>query len=259
MNTQTFHAAFRVLLFALLGVGLWASCASESAKTPRKKSAPTSDTTLVLADNIPDFRNDQGDASLINFTDANGWKQGKWLRKWKGKLVELYTYVNDTLHGPYETSHGEGYYNNGLRHGFQFAYYGEKESILMVNYYTNGEHVWGGFPAAGSELLIPVKEFHISVDSTYVKAPYINGQTWYEGGFCLLPDSLNYGRLLPHRYGIHKIYHMNGQIKGVVDYERETIHEFDSLGRLKYQARFDEAHIHRLPTLGRYKKRDPKR
>lgn len=159
------------------------------------------------------------------------------------------------MNGHYETNHGEGYYKNGQKDGLQFSYYGKKESILMVSYYNNGKRIWSGFPAAGRDFVIPLKDFYISVDSTHIKAPYINGQTWYEGSFCLLPDSLNNGRLLPHRYGIHKIYHMNGIIKGIVDYDNETIQEFDSLGNRKYQTKFDESTIHNLPTLGRYRKK----
>lgn len=243
----------------ILTLFMLASCVTETTKETANHNAPITKTSEIPVDSTTKSIHEVDYSDSINFTDSHGWKQGKWIRKWKGKLVESYTYVNDTLHGHYETDQGEGYYKHGQKDGLQFAYYGEKESILMVNYYTNGTHVWGGFPAAGRDMVIPLKDFHISVDSTYVKAPYINGQTWYEGNFCLLPDSINNGKLLPHRYGIHKIYHMNGNIKGIVDYDEEIVQEFDSTGKRKYQAHFNEWKIHNLPTLGRYRKNKNRR
>lgn len=228
------------------------SCGTDTTKETERPSKSKKDTGEIQVDSFPERISKVDYSDSINFTDSNGLKQGQWIRKWKGKLVEKYTYVNDTLNGHYETDHGEGYYVNGQKDGFQFSYYGEKESILMVNFYTDGNHIWGGFPAAGRDFVIPLKDFHISVDSTYVKAPYINGQTWYEGRFCLLPDSLNNGRLLPHRYGVHKVYHMNGNLKAIVDYNKETIQEFDSLGNEIYHTKFENYKTHNLPTLGRY-------
>ncbi|WP_107037767.1 hypothetical protein [Brumimicrobium mesophilum] len=190
----------------------------------------------------------------INYTDENGLKQGRWVRKWRGKLIESYNYVNDTLHGHFETEHKEGDYIKGKKEGFEFHYYGEKESILSVSYYENGEFIWSGCPRAGRDYLIPPKNFQIKKDSIHIKAPYINGETWYEGDFCLLPDPLNKGRLSTFSYGVHTVYHMNGNIKGYVDYTNELITEFDSLGNLKYKAKFKERDIHQQVTFGFYKK-----
>jgi hypothetical protein len=239
-------------LFAILITFMIISCETDTTKETEMLSESRKDTSEIQVDSLPEkiLKPDYSDS--INFTDSNGWKQGQWIRKWKDKLVENYTYVNDTLNGPYETDHGEGYYKNGQKEGLQFSYYGKKESILMVNYYANGNHIWGGFPAAGRDFVIPIKDFHISIDSTYVKAPYVNGQTWYEGSFCLLPDSMNNGRLLPYRYGVHKVYYMNGNLKAIVDYNKETIQEFDSLGNEKYHTGFENYKTHNLATLGRY-------
>lgn len=188
----------------------------------------------------------------VNFVDSNGLKQGQWVKKWKGKLIEKYTYVDHVLHGDYETEHGKGYFENGKMEGLQYTYYGDKKGIMMVTYCEKGERIWSGFPLANRDFLIPVKDFHIYRDSIEVKAPYMNGQTWYEGNFCLLPDRKNNNRYMPYRYGVHKVYHMNGKVKGIVDYSKQTVQEFDSLGNQKYQAKFEETEIHQLPTLGAY-------
>tara|TARA_R110002124_G_scaffold186179_1_gene353711 strand:- start:445 stop:1137 length:693 start_codon:yes stop_codon:yes gene_type:complete len=228
------------------------SCGTDTTKETERQSESMKDTGEIQVDSFHKRISKVDYSDSINYTDSNGWKQGQWIRKWNGKLIEKYSYVNDSLNGHYETDHGEGYYINGQKDGFQFSYYGQKDSILMLNFYADGNHIWGGFPAAGRDFVIPLKDFHISVDSTYVKAPYINGQTWYEGRFCLLPDSLNNGRHLPHRYGVHKVYHLNGNLKAIVDYNKESIQEFDSLGNEKYRTKFENYKIHKLPTLGRY-------
>lgn len=242
------NALIHTLLFILF-TGCNSSIDKQSLKEDGLKTERTKTKSGLEGErNIPIDYSDS-----INFRDANGLKQGHWIKKWRGRLVEDYMYVNDTLHGPYELDHGEGYYKNGKKEGFEYLYYGEKESLLGVNYYENGAHIWSGCPTAGRAYVIPVKEFQISKDSTYVKAPYINGQLWYEGSFCLLPDKTNNGLLMPHRYGIHKVYHMNGKIKGIIDNSKETIQEFDSLGNLLYKAKFEQYEIHRQ-RIGRYVK-----
>ena len=217
---------FLFIILVLLLIG----CQSpEKAKPDPGLKIQVTDSTQIIK-TPEELVHEVNYSDSLNHTDINGLKQGPWERYWNDKLVESYFYVNDTLHGPYKTDHGEGVYKHGKKHGYQFSYYGDKESILMVNYFEDGEHLWGGFPRAGRDLLIPIKEFHILKDSVHVVAPYINGKTWYEGSFCLLPDSLNSGNLTPHSYGIHKVYHMNGSLKGIVDYDNKTIVEYDSSG-----------------------------
>ncbi len=137
--------------------------------------------------------------------------------------------------------------------GYHFIYYPDKESILLVEHFKDGIREWIGYPAAGRDYVIPLKEFGIFVDSVFVKAPYINGKTWYEGNFITFPDdTLKNGNRIPYRSGIHRVYHLNGKIKAVVDYENETVQEFDSLGNEKYKVGFNQSEVHMLPTLGNY-------
>ncbi len=35
----------------------------------------------------------------LNFTDSNGLKQGKWIKKWRGKIVNVEHYKDNLLHG----------------------------------------------------------------------------------------------------------------------------------------------------------------
>lgn len=244
----------RNLRFHLMLPAILLSCESPKLRTNQRPGELGANPSNFLVDSMPTNAGVVDYSDSINFTDSNGWKQGQWIRWSKGKLVENYMYKNDTLNGHYVTEKGEGYYKNGRMDGYQFSYLRDREDIQMVNFYIDGVHIWGGFPSEGQKFVVPVKEFHISVDSTYVVCPNIYGSTWYEGSFCLLPDSLNNGRLLPHRYGIHRVYHNNGNLKAIVDYDEETIQEFDSLGEMSHHTTFDGKEIHRVPTLGRYRK-----
>lgn len=209
-----------------------------------KDSSKTNFDSIIITNTKPNY------SDSINFTDSNGLKQGQWIRKWKGKLVEKYTYVNDTLNGHYETDHGEGFYLNGKKEGFQYTYYGEKESILMISYFEKGNKIWSGFPTADREYLIPIKGFHISKDSIYIEAPDINNQIWYKGNFFLYSDIDNTQRT--YAYGVHKIYHRNGNLKGIVNYSIKTIMEYDSLGNLLYETTFNQHKIHQQPITSFY-------
>ena len=128
-------------------------------------------------------------------------------------------------------------------------YEGDRNSLRSVSFYRNDTLTWQGFPAAGRDFIIPIKEFHINEDSTYVKAPYINGNTWYEGSFRLVPDTLYKGRKMPCEYGIHKVYHLNGKLKALIDFTKDSITEYDSNGVLKYEAHFKQYKVHQKAML----------
>ncbi|NRA13022.1 MAG: hypothetical protein HRT57_13800 [Crocinitomicaceae bacterium] len=121
----------------------------------------------------------------------------------------------------------------------------------MVSLYEHGDHIWSGFPAAGRAYIIPPKGLYIKKDSVHIRAPYINGQLWYEGDFCLLYDNLNQ-RMMTRSYGIHIVYHMNGKIKGYADFSKETLKEYDTLGKLKYETKFNDYETHFHPIISRH-------
>ncbi|MDP3928411.1 MAG: hypothetical protein Q8R57_05275 [Bacteroidota bacterium] len=203
----------------------------------------------------------KGDSSIIetseklNWRDENGLKQGKWIKKLKGKIIEIANYKNDTLNGYFQSfEKGGGYegnYINGKREGMFKSWYVYKKSLLSVVFCINDSLIWMGFPAADEKNLCPVKGFHIERDSVFISAPHENGKIWYVGHFCLLP-SKNRGHLTTYAYGTHKIYFRNGRIRGIVDYSKELIQEFDSTGKELYIAKFDNYNLHNQTIIRKY-------
>ncbi len=186
----------------------------------------------------------------LNFTDSNGLKQGKWVKKWKGKIVNVEHYKDNLLHGYYayyldgNVLTYDGNYVNGKREGLFFAYYDYKsKSIMMEVYYKNGIRIWGGFPACDKDRLVPLKGFEINRDTVFIQAPDYDGKIWYEGNFCLKFSKMNTQKLT-YAYGIHKVYFKNGKLKGIVDYDKQIIQEFDTNGTKLYKAKFNEFEVH---------------
>ena len=238
------------LIFILTFIIL-TSCNSESAKKSSDISTQLNDSYVTTIDSTSGLKVKIDYSDSINYTDSNGWKQGKWIiRGWKDKIVEIKTYKNDTLHGLSQKLNGtphDGNYAMGKREGYQYAYYENPTRLLSISYYENDSIIWIGFPAANEDFLTPIKHFHSTKDSIFISAPYENGKTWYEGFFCLKPSKLNNGRIMTYCYGLHKMYYRNGKTKGVVDYDNETIQEFDSLGNELYKAKFEKHEIHNQP------------
>ena len=191
-------------------------------------------------------------SAVLNFRDDNGLKQGKWIRKLKGEIIEIAHYKNDTLNGyfqSYEFGGGyEGKYENGQRQGIFLNWHVNKKSLLAVTLYKNDKQVWMGFPSADEHYLFLQKGFQIEIDSVFIQAPYENGETWYEGHFCLRPSNMNKGRLMTYPYGNHKIYFRNGKIRGIVDYSNEMIQEYDSKGNELYRTKFSDYLTHKQPN-----------
>lgn len=227
------------------------SCESEPAETSLDTSAQSRDSSIGNINSISELTIQVDYSDSINYTDSNGWKQGKWiLRGWKNEIIEIKTYKNDTLHGLYQKLNGtpsDEKYIMGKREGYQYTYYKNPTRLLSVSYYENDSSIWTGFPAANESILTPVKHFQSTRDSIFIRAPYENGKTWYEGSFCLKPSKLNNGRIMTYSYGLHKMYFRNGKLKGVVDYDNEIIQEYDSLGNELYKAKFEEQELHNQP------------
>ncbi len=153
----------------------------------------------------------------------------------------------------------DGNYINGKREGMFFYYYDYKSKSLMgESYYKNDTSIWGGFPACDKDRLVPLKGFGIKKDTVFIQAPDYYGKIWYEGNFCLkFEKSCN--RKMTYAYGIHKIYFKNGKLKGIVDYDKQIIQEFDTNGTKLYKAKFSEFEIHQQSiafTLNEFKNRN---
>ena len=189
----------------------------------------------------------------INYKDSNGLKQGIWITSNKQKDKILQTYRNDTLNGYFsEGKYGwrhEGFYKNGKVNGIVRTYCGAK--VQYIGAYINGNTLWS---VCFQDLLMPVKGFQLKNDTTiYLIAPYPSGKTWYEGEFISTKTykskALNHYETFP--LGIHKIYFTNGQLKGIVDYTKKSIIEYDSSGKLRYNTKLEniEIHKHMYPTI----------
>ena len=185
------------------------------------------DSSKIIAEEIPD----------TNYTDKNGLKQGKWITYNKGRLCDIKTYKNDTLNGYFkenpsggciyeQTYFTEGNYLNGKLDGYIKTFNERSKEPKFLDYYENGERVWLMFPSADIEIMSDklIKGIIISenFDRVYVKAPYNNGNIWYEGEF-----------ITPHlKIGVHKIYFPSGKLKFEIDYDNHTSKEFTEEGKL---------------------------
>ena len=97
----------------------------------------------------------------------------------------------------------------------------------MQIFYQNDKPVYSGFPRMIYQYLNPPKESFCRVDSIYGKFYYSDGSLLSEG---MLVDQ----KYSPeHSSGIHKIYYKNGSIRGIVDYEKNTVKYFDQSGKLQ--------------------------
>ena len=240
---------FIPIVLLIFIVGCSDSNNSKSSVNINSLPSKTSITNFGAATIIPKQK------ETLNFTDSNGLKQGKWVKKWRGKIVSVKHYKDNLLHGYYLDSTYlpvECNYVNGKKEGMLFGFYNFKKKVVMVEtFYKNGVHIWTGYPASGNYFLIPIKKFCIYKDSVFIQAPVGNGIIWYEGNFCLRYTNRNKQKMT-YAYGIHKVYFKNGKLKGIVDYDKQTIQEFDTNGSKLYKAKFSEFEIHKQMMIKPY-------
>jgi len=234
------------LYLLVVGIFLQIGCSNNKSSKNTNAIIKSENNAAVIVDTVVHNLHEQ-----TNYTDVNGFKQGIWVKEWSGKIIEKATYKDDLLDGYFislETGGGiEGNYKLGKREGIFYYWYTYRQKALAVTYYINDTIAWQGYPAANEKYLIPLKSFHIYVDTVYIVAPYETGKTWYEGNFCQrqIKSSSNFKSTTP--IGVHKIYFRNGAIKGIVDYTTETIQEFDSTGIMLYKTGFYDFQTHHQP------------
>lgn len=185
------------------------------------------------------------DTQTDNFTDHLGLKQGRWSFTNKQGERETYTYKNDTLNGYYCLGNWVwryvGTYKNGMKDNIQWTYSGNK--AVNVSFWKDGKTLWLANFSADKDKIIPLKGFQISNDTTlYIIAPYPSGKKWYEGQFINTNHFKSTRQSGFHTYmtGIHKIYFEEGTLKAIVDYDHQTITEFNSEGRKLYSTTFND-------------------
>ena len=181
------------------------------------KYYPKNDSTLIT-------REIKQKQELLNYTDSNNLRQGKWIEKgYKDRVITIKHYKDDILDGYYYEFKGmqkDGYYSNGKRNGFFRTYYDniEDKKVMLLTLYENDSLLWQTHPAADKDYLIPIKGIRVFKDSIYVSAPHTNGKIWYEGLF-----------INGKSKGVHKIHLENGIPKATVDYDNKIITFLDSI------------------------------
>lgn len=235
---KTFAIFLTLIIFTACGN-------TNTSKSDVLTDSVTLNTDTTLLDSVITKKPEE---ETLNFTDANGLKQGKWVKKWKEKNIEIKNYKDNKINGYYFNNFYnpiEGYYKNGRREGIFFEFYDFKKKIIVVErFYKNDTSIWGGFPACDKDRLVPLKGFGIKRDSVFIQAPDYDGNIWYEGSFYLKFDK-HLNRKETVAYGIHKVYFKNGKLKGIVDYDKQTIQEFDTSGTRLYKAKFNEFDVHK--------------
>ncbi|TAE90506.1 MAG: hypothetical protein EAY81_00730 [Bacteroidetes bacterium] len=128
-----------------------------------------------------------------------------------------------------------------MKDNIQWTYSGNK--AVNVSFWKDGKTLWLANFSADKDKIIPLKGFQISNDTTlYIIAPYPSGKKWYEGQFINTNHFKSTRQSGFHTYMtvIHKIYFEEGTLKAIVDYDHQTITEFNSEGRKLYSTTFND-------------------
>ncbi len=191
--------------------------------------------------------------SKINHIDSNGLKQGMWIsRSNKNRIKHIETFLNDTLNGYwFEESNGfqkEGYYEKGLKQGYFWCYRLNHNrfnksaynfNIYQEFFYKNDTISWMALPEKEMGYLVPLDDYITSnLDSVYAKGVYRNGSVWFEGAY-----------INKNHVGIHRVYFPNGKLHGEIDYDKNTVIEFDSLGNF---VKTESLSFYKSHTSGRF-------
>lgn len=180
-----------------------------------------------------------------NYTDKQGLRQGIWTNK-KQNGIEIKTYKDGILEGNYSignlTWRREGFYRHGKLHGLQRTFSGEK--VVTIGSYYKGRKLWF---TTYEESIILSKGFSIQDDTViFVAAPYPSGKKWYEGEFKSVRDYRRTAMVFETiPIGQHKVYFTNGKLKGIVNYDKKLISEYDSLGKQIYNTVFSDVGTHK--------------
>lgn len=202
---------------------------------------------LTMDDSIANIISTNADSLSLNFRDRIGLKQGKWVSENNNKKSEIFTYINDTLNGYYSVGNAdwrnEGHYKNGELDGIQRTYEGKR--VKHIRNYKKGKSIWQ--VSYDEKYIIPLKDFIIPEDTIiYINVPFPNGRTWYEGRFINSKQfkSKSFPFFKTYKIGTHKIYFENGILRGLVQYDKKLITEYDSLGRAIYNTKFKDVNTH---------------
>ena len=168
-----------------------------------------------------------------NYTDSNNLKQGKWVEFENDKFSKIQYFKNGYLNGvSYELIDGDTvevkhYIKDKLNgiclHCPQFL-----EECAYCVFFEDDKKIWTAFPPDLKHNFIPFKGFNLHVDSVYIKIPYKNGNTFYEGKVKKQDKPLKPRWLC---LGEHKVYYQNGNIEAKIDYDLDSIIIFNKSGK----------------------------
>lgn len=187
----------------------------------------------------------------LNYTDSIGRKQGIWEKRYqKGRIIERGFYIDDLKDGEFwdhRNMEATREYKMGVLHGYSRVYYDfSKGKIMSISKYENGEKLWSIPQAALKISLIPIKgiHFHTDSDSMYIRAPFPNGNLFYEGWVFHLDSNRHHESW----GGTHKMYHENGKVRMIANYPNATRNDspeitmelYDSLGNRNYNGFYSD-------------------
>lgn len=183
--------------------------------------------TNLQIDTLQEVRKEKTDT--LNYTDVNGLKQGRWETYWNGKIAKREFFRDGKLHGVCENYQGNEVwktsYSHGIRNGISGLYAPKNSYATFITYWNDGKKVWSVFPWDLNESIIPIKGFLSEVEDTSEVVVHFNsGQLMYSGkivGNDAVPVL------------IHTSYYETGELRAVINYDKDTIHVFEKNGKRK--------------------------
>ncbi|MCB0798605.1 MAG: hypothetical protein KDB85_13390, partial [Chitinophagales bacterium] len=236
------NSLMRTIFFILtITLGL-IGCSNQTEPTPINDNLDPTDSTVTIQ-TVTSTSSPNSDT--FNLIDSNGLRQGIWIYQLNGKLLKSESYVDSKLNGTsYEyLANGEirkTDYSNGLQNGYFLQYWPDSVFGSFVSYWENGMHLWAAFPWELTYYLVPIKGFIINKDSAEIKVPYNSGKLMYTG--TIIRDRKNIGKAI----GIHKAYYETGKLKAIVDYDKNMIEIFDTLGQVTTTSTIRDWKGHRI-------------
>ena len=184
--------------------------------TLEKEAHITPDTLSSIATSV------QVDGQL-NFTDANGRKQGHWITMVNGKPWKDEYYKNGLRDGLCKEyfANGDVYqatYRSGVRNGLCMQYDPDSATAMFQSWYENDTSIYLVFPWDLAFFIVPVKGWRTNKDSVEVEVKYLSGQPLYHG---YLNRSSGNTRAAPK--GEHRAYYDDGSLKATINYDKDSM------------------------------------
>ncbi|MCB0476705.1 MAG: hypothetical protein KDC84_00980 [Crocinitomicaceae bacterium] len=174
---------------------------------------------------------DDGDSTL-NETDSLGRKIGKWETEVDGQVWKTEFYKDGKLHGLQTQKLDKGkvletHFANGKKNGISQEYQDGAKVADYLTIYQNDKRVFSTFPKDLAQGNFKKIIFSTELDSIDLKINYLSGKKLYEGKI------LKKSNIRGVPVGEHKVFYENGQTKYLLNFEKDSIYQFDTKGNPK--------------------------